>query len=1146
MKLAKEDLFQIALILAGLAVTGLFSVFLFREIYPEYKIYQEDYLELEQFRSSYTGQPIAPFKTGIKQIVLEREDKGPAVVDRCVSCHVALEIPAFSPTKVTKDAEGKVVYNEDGYPILKPNEEFIWNKLDQAIADLRNKNDSSSSDLANKYEALKTAHVDDHVYDMKKVLSMHPLIGKETRPFEFHPIEEYGCTSCHNGNGNGLTTKKAHGPVFDGEYEIEFTGHVPQFLEKDPVNDPVFSRVFNGKPGHELLFQTKPIYVGGLIQAKCVQCHQTSQSQLDIGIPNGKDPLQQKSIDDLTKNYQQGRNLYIEQACYACHKIAAFSRGGVGPELTMEGNSYPWYVKQKITWPQSDLKTSTMPNMHLDHEEVEDLMTFMLAQKGSNKAVGEVPYRAALQAWDNGRKLPWEKPISPAQIYDLDYSMTVFATEGCAACHRLKGFESNVGYAIEKDKPSFDQLHAEHDWFQKLFPELISGSQIVDTIDKNGKEIDERIVADVRQNALLEEIEKKHPNVIESFYSNFKYAQRAKNHADLTSEEIAQWKKRIHRVLMMFVQEYGLGRLIGPRPNWSGVYRTDEWLMQHFNSPSSHVPRSLMPSFPFDDTKFYALTYMLDTLAIRNRDAVQEIWGHFGFNPEIAYQIYCSQCHGDFRQGNGPVSEWIYPIPKNLTSEEFLRNLTKEKAFISILHGINGTPMPPWGEVGQDKPKKIKELSQNKPILSTDQINQMVNWLFSSLPDHAIDKERSIPKWNYSPQDAIKELEKEGNIPKLQQNLNQSDSMESRETASLDPASVITPKQMMSLNVDDLFDVLPNSQTGSDKDLYFIKKKFYTDQNIKSGQKFFLMNCAVCHGNEGDGSGIRAATMSEAKPQMLTNLNWLKSHDDLRYLRSIKYGIPGTAMTAWGDLTTSLLRMQLVMFIRNLSKEADLRALLSTSLYETFTTALQTIDEAHTAKSSLLEKQRNDFDEKNALQKQLTEKAEKGLIPTKDAIQAYENYLEAGSDLTKEIAADQILNGLKNEVRNERDAYQTIGTALINKNINDETFNKFLQIIALNKNRYADDKSKLIFNNASDINEKTQLLKDDIIHDINDRILLLEKEKQAAKDKSTDELHELDAEIVSFRALIKKVNDGLEQAKLFKEKQKEIYLNGKI
>ena len=57
--------------------------------------------------------------------------------------------------------------------------------------------------------------------------------------------------------------KKPTVRALDGHYEIEFMGHVPQFLEVDERNDPAFSKMFNDKPGHTLLFQTTPILVGG-------------------------------------------------------------------------------------------------------------------------------------------------------------------------------------------------------------------------------------------------------------------------------------------------------------------------------------------------------------------------------------------------------------------------------------------------------------------------------------------------------------------------------------------------------------------------------------------------------------------------------------------------------------------------------------------------------------------------------------------------------------------------------------------------------------------------------------------------------------------------------------------------------------------
>jgi hypothetical protein len=119
----RSDLYQISLILLGVIATAFFGVFVYREVFPEYKIYQKDYVALEEFRSTYTHEPPPAFSYGIKQIVLERADKGPATIDRCISCHVALEFSHFSPTKLV---HGEQIHNED----------YVWARLDAKIAEL--------------------------------------------------------------------------------------------------------------------------------------------------------------------------------------------------------------------------------------------------------------------------------------------------------------------------------------------------------------------------------------------------------------------------------------------------------------------------------------------------------------------------------------------------------------------------------------------------------------------------------------------------------------------------------------------------------------------------------------------------------------------------------------------------------------------------------------------------------------------------------------------------------------------------------------------------------------------------------------------------------------------------------------------------
>ena len=58
----RSDRYQLVLILLGFCRRGM-GIFFYRELFPEYKIYQNDYVALEKFRSTYTEEPPPPFKT---------------------------------------------------------------------------------------------------------------------------------------------------------------------------------------------------------------------------------------------------------------------------------------------------------------------------------------------------------------------------------------------------------------------------------------------------------------------------------------------------------------------------------------------------------------------------------------------------------------------------------------------------------------------------------------------------------------------------------------------------------------------------------------------------------------------------------------------------------------------------------------------------------------------------------------------------------------------------------------------------------------------------------------------------------------------------------------------------------------------------
>lgn len=87
--------YQYALIFFAALVVFSIGVFVYKELFPEYKTYQYAYKELEALRSKVTGEKPAPFATGIRQIMIPDPDNGPEVIDRCTSCHVAMNLLIF-------------------------------------------------------------------------------------------------------------------------------------------------------------------------------------------------------------------------------------------------------------------------------------------------------------------------------------------------------------------------------------------------------------------------------------------------------------------------------------------------------------------------------------------------------------------------------------------------------------------------------------------------------------------------------------------------------------------------------------------------------------------------------------------------------------------------------------------------------------------------------------------------------------------------------------------------------------------------------------------------------------------------------------------------------------------------------------------
>jgi mono/diheme cytochrome c family protein len=161
----------------------------------------------------------------------------------------------------------------------------------------------------------------------------NPLFVDAPQPFkthpggvlEKHPIEKFGCTVCHNGQGVGTTTEAAHG------------------LE-DTWYNPLIPKQY--------------------LQSTCIGCHESS-----YGL-NGAEEL------------EKGRQTFIKYGCYGCHT----ARGLDNPpkfappfEGIREKVSEDRWMLSWLREPNKMRPETVMPAFKLTDEEIRDITAFVLS-----------------------------------------------------------------------------------------------------------------------------------------------------------------------------------------------------------------------------------------------------------------------------------------------------------------------------------------------------------------------------------------------------------------------------------------------------------------------------------------------------------------------------------------------------------------------------------------------------------------------------------------------------------------------------------------------------------------------------------------------------------------------------------------------
>ena len=87
-----------------------------------------------------------------------------------------------------------------------------------------------------------------------------------------------------------------------------------------------------------------------------------------------------------------------------------------------------------------------------------------------------------------------------------------------------------------------------------------------------------------------------------------------------------------------------------------------------------------------------------------------------------------------------------------------------------------------------------------------------------------------------------------------------------------------------------------------------------TDESVSMGAELYANNCAVCHGEEGEGDGPTAASLDPAPADLHEDHVQGLTDGGLYYI--ISHGRPETAMPAWEESLSEDERWHVVNFMR--------------------------------------------------------------------------------------------------------------------------------------------------------------------------------------------------------------------------------------
>lgn len=401
---------------------------------------------VKTFMGSLLESPFSKTRT-IVQYYMEDFDY---TADRCATCHFAIDKAGYDSysTEIFEEIEGDgedSVSIQLAHPLVQVGNESVLIDEEEAEEDSYQ---LSENGLLTFTDPDIYADVVEIAYETgyNPSLRTHPhldvLLAK-------HPAERFGCTPCHGGQGQALTSKAAHA-LSHHEYWLT----------------PVLGLdEHSGRSSPELR---------GYMESNCRRCHD-GVMMLDAVSP------QTGESRDYAPNLSKGLALFEDLGCHGCHAVEGYSAldsiDKVGPSLAKIGskvNGIEW-LESWVKNPVAHLVNTKMPNFFPNPK-----LTQLVYFKNGNKRTGVVTKTdgGIIVQGDDGTEFVYgddavEKVVDEVKsiaqylarmrdstIEEVDdrYSTSaraiaageqVVKSVGCLACHSVDGLGSD--FAPELD-----------------------------------------------------------------------------------------------------------------------------------------------------------------------------------------------------------------------------------------------------------------------------------------------------------------------------------------------------------------------------------------------------------------------------------------------------------------------------------------------------------------------------------------------------------------------------------------------------------------------------------------------------------------------------------------------------------------------